>query len=181
MSTATTEKPNTTTAKPESPEKERPSNALAPTQAGGPLAAHQEELDGGLLAFWDGPMRSVDNFEGEPDEKFRMQMKCMSDAEKGADHLNTTIVIRYWMVHEIQIVKDDGEVVDCLRVVLVTPEGQAIAFVSGVLAKSVRSICHHYGRSPLNPGLPVVIKQKNIDGGKRCYVMAPAEEPAKKK
>ena len=144
----------------------------------------QQDLDSGMIALWNSRAGSLDNFDGDDMQQFKRRMICMNDTEKGGDHLNETILVKYWMVHEVQIVnKDTGEVNDCYRVVLITPEWKAYAFVSAVLAKGVREIYRKFGTEPLDPPLAVQVKQKQTGGGKRCYTLVPVvdEEPAKKK
>lgn len=152
--------------------------AIAPASASAPekptLALQgSESLDGGAMAVWGGRGASIDNFDGTDLEKFQRRMICMSDAEKGGDHLNETLLVKYWLVHEVEIAGEDGEVTPCFRVVLVTPEGKAYGFVSEVLARGVREIYQEYGRAVLDPPLAVQVKQKATGKGRRCYVLVP--------
>jgi hypothetical protein len=132
-----------------------------------------EELPGGMLAMWKRGAACVDNFDGDDKTKFARRMVCMNDAEKGGDHLNETIAIRYWMVHEIDLVNDDDELITCYRVVLITPENKAYAFVSEVLARGIREVSREYGSVPLDPPLLVQVKQKATAKGRRCYTLVP--------
>ena len=143
------------------------------------IVNHQEQVDGGALAQWGSRTLSVDNFDGDDLAKFQRRMLCMNDAEKGGDHLNEKILVKYWMVHEIELMQEDGELINTYRVVLVTPENKAYGFVSEVLAKGVREICGEYGREPLDPPLAVMVKQKQTSGGRRCYTLVPVIEDKK--
>ena len=123
---------------------------------------------------WESNCACVDNFDGGEQDRFRLRMLAMNEAEPIADHINKKIPVRYWMCHEVQIVKEDGEVEDCVRTVLITQDGAAFACVSFVVAKAVREICRTYGQEPLDPPLPVTISQKN-KGAKRMYILKVAE------
>lgn len=126
------------------------------------------------FAAWDTNCAIVDNFDGDDQQRFRLRMLAMNDAEPVADHLNEKIPVRYWMCHEVQIADEQGEVEDCVRTVLITPDGKAFACVSFVVAKAVREICRTYGQDPLDPPLPVKISQKS-KGAKRMYILKVAE------
>lgn len=146
----------------------------------GTPARQSERVDDLGIAVWEGGKACADNFDGDETQRFQRRLLCMSDAAKGGDHLNEVILVRYWLVHEVQIMQDDGEIVPCYRVVLVTPDNKAYGFVSEVLARGVREIYMQFGREPLDPPLPVRIKQKPTSKGRRCYVLVPVLEGAKK-
>jgi len=140
----------------------------------GELAEQQLDVGSGAVAIWGTPRASLDNFDGTEREIFIKRLSCQSAAKPGSDHLNKTIRIKYWMIHEVQIVnKDTGEIHDCLRTVLVEPDGSCYAFVSEVIARAVRDIFQEFGTQTIDPPLDVQVKQKSIANGKRCYVLVP--------
>jgi len=135
-----------------------------------------EEIDTGGLAVMGESPPFLANFSGDRNEKLQLLMKCKNDALKGADHLNKTINLKHWMVHEVEVMeKDSGELNTCYRVVLVDADGTAYAFVSGVLAKSIRDIFQTHGTNVLEPPISVQVKQKSLRGAHRCYVLAPIQ------
>lgn len=150
--------------------------ALAVPAPQGELAERRELLDTGGIAIWEGRRAMLDNFDGDERAKFELRLLAMNDAKKGSEHLKERIMLKYWMVHEIEILKEDGELVPCYRVVLITPDLRAYGFVSDVLARAIREIYREYGRAPIDPPIPVQIKQKDTQGGKRCFIIAPAPD-----
>jgi len=140
------------------------------------------------LATWEREQHPVlTNFNGTPRESFAFRMKCINAAGGGDSAVGTIITVRYWLVHEVEFTSEEtGETVKTFRTVFVTPEGNAISFVSQGVANGVRQIFSAYGTNELNPPLRCRVEQRATAKKRRVYVLIvlddetgePAEAPA---
>lgn len=145
-----------------------------------PTELIEKPVEGGLSTWKREPQRVVCNFDGDDRQRFLMQMRCLAASSGGDAVLGKPIRVRYWMIHEVDFLSDDGsEKVRTYRTVLVTPEGDTYAFVSGGVANGVRHIFNQFGTAPLDPPLVVRIEQKTTSNKRRVYVMIPETEPVK--
>ena len=140
----------------------------------------EKSVENGLATWEPEQQRVICNFDGDDRQRFLMQMRCLAASSGGDAVLGKPIAVRYWMIHEVDFISDDGtERVRTFRTVLVTPDGETFAFVSGGVAKGVKHIFNQFGTEPLDPPLVVRIEQKTTSNKRRVYVMIPETEPSK--
>jgi len=141
-----------------------PSTALAtiPPEVGGPLSFD-------TLA--------ADMFSTLPKEKRALVVRLMQGAAAALDTvIGKKIQVSDVIAHRINIVDTaTGEVKEAVRIVLISPEGDAYQAVSDGVKQSLRTIASIYGKPPWKPALTVEVQQIKTRRGFRTYVLNPIE------
>lgn len=76
---------------------------------------------------------------------------------------------RYYLAHVTEYIDDDGEMIPMVRVVLIGPQMETLAFVSEGAIRSldlIRSLC---GDGPWNPPLPLSVVQVKTRRNRKTY------------
>lgn len=163
-----------------SPENESRELSQVATNGSGNIAATRQPQDPEAMAIWgDQPTASINNFDGDERQQFALQMLAQSASGAGGNEnvMGKPFDVRYWMVHEIELTDDEtGELITTYRTVLISPNHEAIAFVSAGIARGVHSIFQRFGRTPLDPPLSVVPTVKMTQKKRRIYVLVPSTD-----
>lgn len=124
------------------------------------------------LATWEREQnRGLTNFAGDVRETFAFRMKCINASGGGDAAVGKEMLLRHWLVHEVEFVAETGEIVKSYRTVLVGPDGTAVAFVSQGVANGIRQIYSEFGTEPLDPPLRVRVEQRTTSKKRRVYVL----------
>lgn len=156
------------------------SGAKAPIQ-GGTLTADteltQEQRDNAVSVFGPNVGAAMHSFKGSKVEQYRMIAKaCGPDVGKSKDCINKVIAVANYYCHKIEIVREeDGEVRDCIRCVLIEPDGKAWAFVSDGIAKEIARIIDVFGAGPYNPPVKVEVKQIQTRNNRSTLSLLPVD------
>jgi len=119
---------------------------------------------------------SLDNFDGQPNEKWKLKALATGPHCKTFDDIgDRELEIRYFYVHPIRLDGATlGEYVDTLRTVLIDANGDAFAFVSTVLARDLANMVQTFGLQPWNPPIRVKITVSPGKSGHKFYNIVPA-------
>jgi hypothetical protein len=131
-----------------------------------------ESVSNGVASWEREQNRVLTNFTGDARESFAFRMKCINAAGGGDASVGKVIPVRNWLVHEVEFTNEEtGEVVKTFRTVLVSPDGEAVAFVSQGVANGVRQIFSEFGTEPLDPPLLCRVEQRSTSKKRRVYVL----------
>lgn len=120
-----------------------------------------------------------------PDSKALLDAADEDPTREGNQHESEPFAMRYWMMERIQMADrepDDDRA--SVRLVLISPEMETLAFVSSGALKSLDRIRLQYGDGPYDPAIPVTVVEKKIGGGRRIVklragTVAVAKDPDK--
>ena len=125
-----------------------------------------------LLSRSDQSLYSSHNFAGSKEELFRLTALALGHGcLPGSDHIGAIIEVKFWFVHEVSRVSNNGEVETWPRTVLITPEGKAYSFGSHGVFDSVKLIAQFYGRRPLDPALKFRVVQLTTANKNRLTIL----------
>jgi len=131
-----------------------------------------EPVTNGLSTWEREQSRVLTNFVGDARESFAFRMKCINASGGGDAAIGQVLSVRYWLVHEVEFTNEEtGEVVKTFRTVLVSPTGEATAFVSQGVANGVRQIFSEFGLVALDPPLQCCVEQRSTAKKRRVYVL----------
>lgn len=131
-------------------------------------------LDMGDPVFWT-------NIDYKSDEGKALIMKCHNEADaSGNDVIGKVWDTCQLLSHPVEITNSvTGEVSDCVRTVLVAPDGRTLSFVSAGVLRSLRILVMLYGRGPWKPALSLEVKQIQLKDSKRTYSLSVATGQSK--
>jgi hypothetical protein len=97
--------------------------------------------------------------------------RSRQDAEGSAADMRQGIEVEHVTIHPVQLVSDQqgGEVVDAVRVVLISPDGMRYACVSKGVERSIHELVALYGLPPWSPPLRVKLIEVQTRMGRRMY------------
>lgn len=95
------------------------------------------------------------------------------DCMKASDNINKTMLVEYWYAHQVQINQRDGNMVDGIRCVLISPDGNCVSAVSIGLASFVARLATFFGQDAIKPPMAVQIRQANVNGGFKMLKFEP--------
>ena len=140
-----------------------------------------EPVTNGLATWEREASRALTNFKGTPRENFAFRMKCINASGGGDAAVGQIIEVRNWFIHEVEFTNEEtGESVKTLRTVLVSPDGEAIAFVSQGVAGGIQQIHSEFGLEPLDPPLRCRVEQRSTAKKRRVYVLIVVADPETK-
>jgi hypothetical protein len=85
------------------------------------------------------------------------------DSEDSGQWINQEIAIEHVFFHVVQLDNDEtGETRNCIRTVLITPDGKRIKFVSVGIVKALQLAAYAFGPLPWSP--PRVFVLHNLQG-----------------
>lgn len=122
------------------------------------VAGGMDDMD--VIGGRDTPNVVAHNFSGPPEAQMALEMSATGpESLAGGEMVGQMIEVEHWYAHRVTIEGRDGELVDCARTVLITPEGVAIRFVSQGVYDALRLLVKYYGRRRFSPPLKMVIKK----------------------
>jgi hypothetical protein len=95
--------------------------------------------------------------DGSRETRVKIYNAINSGNDSLSDHIKEVIEVQDIVAHPIQIADENsGEIIDALRVVLVTPDGKTYASVSLGVASSLQKIIPLVGQAPWTPPLKII-------------------------
>ena len=92
--------------------------------------------------------------DGSRESQIKIYNAINGDGENLGDHLNKVIEVENFVAHPVQMVDDQtGEIIEALRIVLVTPTGETYASVANGVLSSIQKISGIIGSAPWTPAL----------------------------
>lgn len=115
-----------------------------------------------LTLFDDRRTQFVTNFAGDKVATWRFTSLCKSGMAKSLqDYANQEIELKWYYCHPVQIKGGTaGEVIDCIRTVLVTPSNEMLETVSDGVAGFVQDLRRFFGDGPIDPPQKVRVIRK---------------------
>lgn len=90
-----------------------------------------------------------------------------------ADLINTEIVVENVLLHPVTLVRDNGEAIDVVRIVLISPDGKCVSTCSNGIQQSIRTLCQIYGLPPWQGGRRFKVKQLILKNARRTFKIEP--------
>lgn len=109
-----------------------------------------------------------------PDELALMFASRLGEVDRLSEAINLTLEVKHLMMHHATIKTKEGELVECVRVVLITPEGDCYGCVSQGVIDCLRFICQGKGMPPWVPAQKLTVKQRELKNGHRMFQLIPA-------
>lgn len=118
----------------------------------------------------------VHNFVGNASDIWRLTARCTGGGAKKADRSSgEQINVVHWYMHRQEMVNDrTGEITNPIRVVLLDDKGDAWAWMSGGVVKSVQTMVEAMGDGPYDPPLSILVKETITRKGMRIITFEPA-------
>jgi hypothetical protein len=117
---------------------------------------------------------TADNFDGDNLHKMALELVATGpDSVQGSDLIGKEITFKYWYVHRVTLVKDDGEVITPARTVLIAPDMTSVQFTSKGVFDVLRLMVKRMGRVPLVPPITCMIREVKTRGKNRLLVLVP--------
>jgi len=117
------------------------------------------------------------------DLKSEQGQDLLFKAAQGADadlfqmHDKVISVEHIYASHAQTIDPDSGEIVELIRIVLVTPEGECFQCYSKGVRKSINLLAGIYGLPPWKGGRPVRVCVERLKGNRNFLTLKMAKEP----
>jgi len=134
------------------------------------LAVRPATLAADLVSGGQGMWTSLD--KTKPSDQAIM-IKCLGTADKRSDDvINQILNVRHILAHNVEMVNSQtGEVMQSVRIVLVTTDGETIGTVSKGIYSSLQSITSIVGVPPWDNGIRLRIKPQTTRNGFRTLVL----------
>ena len=118
---------------------------------------------------------AIHNFQGNAVDTWKMQALCTGPDCLGFEDVPADgIAVVNFYVHKVEYERqDDGEVMDIVRCVLVTDDGQAYGFMSNTLARDLARMVSVFGMKKWTPAVRVKIVENKGRAGHKFYSIAP--------
>lgn len=118
----------------------------------------------------------VHNFIGGKADIWRLTARCTGGGARKVDRDNPGPVnVVHWYLHRQEMVNEKtGEATAPIRTVLLDDKGQAWAWMSGGVAKSVQTMVEAMGDGPYDPPLAINVKETTSRKGMRIITFEPA-------
>ena len=127
---------------------------------------------GGVTIF-GGPDRQYCSLDRKDRESVGIMLKCINSADKRVSGcINEQLEVNHLFAHVVELPDDEtGEVSECTRVVMISPEGVTYEAVSRGIARSIGALIAWYGEPPWKPALKVIVRQRELTGGHRMFYL----------
>lgn len=115
------------------------------------------------------------NFQGDKVAVWRQTALATGPDVNGIDNIPPDgINVQNFYVHPVELDgKTEGEIVDAIRSVLITPEGVAYGFVSNFLARDLARMISVFGIAEWNPPIKVKVRSNKGKNGHKFYTIVP--------
>lgn len=119
---------------------------------------------------------SISNFAGTKQERWRKTAMCQSSQVMSADDLQDSVFpVECFYAHKVRIAgQSQGEYSDAIRTVMISPDGQMVAFTSDGVAQSLAQLIAVYGLEPWKPAVDIKVDVIKTRKGFKTYVLIPA-------
>jgi hypothetical protein len=115
------------------------------------------------------------NFQGDKVAIWRQTAIATGPDVKTIDDIPPEgIPVKHFYVHPVELDgKEDGEIVDAIRSVLITPEGVAYGFVSNFLARDLARMISVFGIGEWKPPIQIKVRSNKGKNGHKFYTIVP--------
>jgi hypothetical protein len=157
-------------------------------------AVSRQELDGAVTAWKDpfsGEQPIYSTWPADLPDRRKLEVLAISeDAQPGANYLGKDLIIQHLCWHYVEIESaESGELVPAWRIILISPSGERVAFVSLSIFKAIKLLSHVHGEPPWDPPVLAGLGLKKTRQGRNWYTLTDrgrlgavdAPEPSKKK
>lgn len=134
------------------------------------LAVRPATLAADLVSGGQGMWTSLDKTKAADQA---IMIKCLGTADKRSDDvINQILNVRHILAHNVEMQNSQtGEVMQSVRIVLVTTDGETIGTVSKGIYSSLQSITSIVGVPPWENGIRLRIKPQTTRNGFRTLVL----------
>lgn len=134
------------------------------------LAVRPATLAADLVSGGQGMWTSLDKTKAADQA---IMIRCLGTADKRSDDvINQILNVRHILAHNVEMVNSaTGEVMQSVRIVLVTTDGETIGTVSKGIYSSLQSITSIVGVPPWENGIRLRIKPQTTRNGFRTLVL----------
>lgn len=122
--------------------------ASQPSEAAPHAIAVRDEFSGRNVQLYS----SIQD-DGTRESKIKIYNAMNETTGKLSDQVNITLEISDLVAFPVEIVTEDGELVNAMRIILVTPDGDTYASVATGVYSSLQKIIGIVGPAPWNPPL----------------------------
>jgi hypothetical protein len=145
----------------------------------------QEKVDGLLTQWSERVLGHLPEYKTSlpmetSDDRLGVYAIAESECRRGADLINTELVITDYICHECLIQgKGEGELINAIRTILLGPKMQPVQFVSRAAVEFVlKTARHEPGMPAWDPPIKLTLKQVPCRGGHTYKFII--DRPAKK-
>lgn len=98
-----------------------------------------------------------------------------------ADLINQEIVVENLLIHPVTLVRDNGEAIQVVRIVMIAPNGDCVSTCSNGVQQSIRTLCQIYGLPPWPGGRRFRVRQLVLKSARRTFKLDPVVIPTEPK
>lgn len=109
--------------------------------------------------------------DGTRENKIKIYNALNGDGENLTDHFNEKLNIENIVAFPVKFIDDDGEIVETLRITLVTDTGETYSTVSSGVLSSLQKIMAIVGSAPWTPCITVVANEVKTRKGFKTVVL----------
>lgn len=108
----------------------------------------------------------------EPEGKILL-FRCMQGSDTTAENMvNEPFKLVNYVMHPAEMIsRQDGELIDLERCVMITDSGVTISTASSSIVRGVKMLLAMYGKAPFDPPIPVKIKSSPGKNGNRFLTL----------
>lgn len=99
--------------------------------------------------------------------------RCKQYAEYRAQDIKQDgFLVEHVVMYPITLAdKKTGELIDCVRTVMVNPQGRRLSFVSAGIARGIQDLAETFGPMPFKPAIRVGVIEERNDAGNVFYCL----------
>lgn len=152
-------------------------------KSGGLIRKESAVLTGDLIRNSCGSLMSEDvktgvwlfGFDPTSPDHLDDVFRCDQDGTREwSQHTTEPFLLRTWAVQKIFLPKTETrEESECVRTILIDPEGDTLQFVSSGIVTSLDMIRTLLGDGPFDPPLPVTVLRIQTGGGRQILKLRP--------
>ncbi|MEK5036399.1 hypothetical protein MKY96_33755 [Paenibacillus sp. FSL R7-0302] len=144
--------------------------------AGGYISTTIDSFTGRTVQFYS----SIPD-DGTAETKIKIYNAMSEATGKLVDQLNRTLVLTDLVASPIQFLSEEtGELVDAVRMVVFTEDGETYTAVGKGILSSIQNIIGLFGPAPWKPGIPVTPVKKATKNGFDTTILRMVANPSKK-
>lgn len=123
------------------------------------------------------------SFDPSDPESEPLFMLCEDEASREwTQHITEPFLVQHWAAKRVPLAERDGDSASIgVRLVLIDPQGETLAFVSKGALQSWDIIRQLRGDGPYNPPIRIIVKQIGTRAGFHVYKLFIAERQVKAK
>lgn len=130
---------------------------------------------GAMMSAECKPGQWLFGFDPTATEFIETVFKCDQDGTRSWDqHTTEPFLIHTWAAQKILLPEtEERDERECVRVILIDPEGETLSFVSAGVVGSLDMIRTLVGDGPFDPPLPVTVRRIETGAGRQILKLMP--------